>query len=229
MSLPYPDYDSIVDLYTKGIRSMYGLQGGQIRGKKGRLAENILEAIVSLAWHEIDGGVNRFNIKRRRVPVPINKSYVKNLIPESTRNYVEENVDEYIFRLELDKVVEIDNRFVLAIECKAFTENTMLRRTLRDFELALITNPDLRFCLFQLENSLGGDYGYPNKSEYLGSKSTHTIMSHSPEIRLEIITLLDSDHGRSGLIHIPQYFKELPVKNVATCVSKFRALLEPFL
>ena len=228
MPLAYPDYESIIDMYTKGIHSMYGGTGGQIRGAKGRLTENLLEAIVSLAWHEIGGEVNRFKIEKLRVPVLINENYVKNLMPESTRNYVAQNVDQYIFRLELDKVVEIDNRLVLAIECKAYTENTMLRRILRDCELTLITNPKLRFCLFQLENSLGGDYGDPNKLEYLGSKSTHTLMSHSPTISLKIITLLDGNHGQTGSIHIPEYFKKLPIKNVRTCVSKFRTLLEPF-
>lgn len=92
MSLPYPDYASIVDLYTESIHSMYGLTGGQIRGKKGRLTENLLEAIVSLAWHEIDGEMNRFNIEKRRVPVPINEDYVKNLTPESTRDDVVQNL-----------------------------------------------------------------------------------------------------------------------------------------
>ena len=229
MALLYPDYESIIVLYTEGIQAMYGLEGGQIRGKKGKLVETLLEVIVSLAWHEIGGGVNRINIEKRRVPVSINEDYVKNLTPESTCNYVRQNIDKYVFRLELDKVVEIDNQSVLAIECKAYTENTMLRRTLRDFELALITNPKLLFCLFQLENSLGGDYGDPNKSEYLGSMSSHALMSHSPTVSLEIITLLDSNQGRSGRIHKPEYFKKLPVENVATCVSKFCVLLEPFL
>ena len=228
MSLSYPDYESIVGLYTEGIHAMFGLEGGQIRGKKGKLAEELLVAIICLAWHEIGGGMNRINIEKRRVPVHINEDYVKNLVPEATRNYVLQNIDKYIFRLELDKVVEIDNEPVLAIECKAYTENTMLRRTLRDFELALITNPKLLFCLFQLENSLGGDYGDPNKSEYLGSTSSHALMSHSPTVSLKIITLLNDNHGRTGPIHIPKYFKELPLKNVASCVSKFRALLEPF-
>ena len=228
MALLYPDYESIIDLYTERVRSMFGQTGGQIRGKKGKLTEILLEAIVSLAWYEMGGDAGRFNIEKRRVPIHIDENYVKNLMPESTRNYVAENVDKYIFRLELDEVVEIDNQSVLAIECKAYTENTMLRRTLKDFELVLKLYPKLRFCLFQLENSLGGDYGDPNKWEYLGSKSTHTLMSHSPTISLEIITLLDDNHGRTGSIHIPEYFKELPVKNVATCVRKFRALLEPF-
>ena len=228
MPLLYPDYESIVDLYTESIYSMYDMTPGQIRSKKGKLTEKLLEAIVSLAWYEIGGEMNRFNVKTRRVPIPISENYVKNLMPESTRNYVLQNVDQYIFRLELDKVVRVDNQSVLAIECKSYTENTMIRRALRDFELALIINPDLLFCLFQLENALGGDYGEPNKSEYLGSKSTHTLMSHSPTVHLEIITLLDGNHGRVGPIHKPEYFKELPMENVATCVNKFRTLLKPF-
>ncbi|MCY3723557.1 MAG: hypothetical protein OXG97_15145 [Candidatus Poribacteria bacterium] len=72
MSLPYPDYASIVDLYIESIHSMYGLTGGQIREKKSRLTENLLEAIVSLAWHEMGGKMNQFNIERRRVPILIN-------------------------------------------------------------------------------------------------------------------------------------------------------------
>ena len=228
MPLFYPDYESIVDLYTESIYSMYNMTPGQIRAKKGKLVEKLLEAIVSLAWYKIAGEMNRFHIEKRRVSIPISENYVKNLMPESTRNYVLQNIDQYIFRLELDRVMKVDNQSVLAIECKAYTENTMLRRILRDFELALIINPDLLFCLFQLENALGGDYGEPNKSEYLGSKSTHTLMSHSPTVHLEIITLLDSDHGRHGLIHRRGYFKELPIKNVETCVSKFRALFEQF-
>ena len=228
MPLLYPDYESIIDLYTESIHSMYNMTPGQIRANKGQLTVKLLEAIVSLAWYEIGGEMNRFNVKRQLVPIPINEDYVKNLMPKSTRNYVLQNVDQYIFKLELDKVVTVDNQSVLAIECKSYTENTMLRRTLRDFELALLINPCLRFCLFQLENALGGDYGEPNKSEYLGSKSTHTLMSHSPTVHLEIITLLDGNHGQVGPIHKPEYFKELPVKNVKTCVNKFRTLLKPF-
>ena len=228
MALLYPDYGSIVDLYTEGIHSMYGLTGGQIRGKKGKLVEKLLETIVSLAWYEI-GDMSRFNIEKRRVPIPINENYVKNLMPESTRNYIVQNVDKYIFRLELDKVVEIDNQSVLAIECKSFTENTMLRRTLRDFELALKLDPKLLFCIFQLENALGGDYGDASKLVQLGSESTHTLLSHTPEVHLEIITLLDGDRKSNREIHKRQYFKELPVENVEICINKFKTLLEPFL
>ena len=83
--------------------------------------------------------------------------------------------------------------------------------------------------MFQLENSLGGDYGDAGKLVQLGSESTHTLLSHTPEVHLEIITLLDGDRKSNREIHKPQFFKELSVENVEICVSKFCAMLEPFL
>ena len=228
MQFRYPDYKSIVDLYTESIHLMSGLEGGQTRGKKGAFVENIIEAIVRLSWDELGGVANRLNIEKQTEPIAIEENYVKNLKYEYLRHHIRLNKNKYIYKVEFDRAVEIDNNLVLAIECKAFTDNTMLRRTLRDFELASIANPKLLFCLFQLENALGGDYGDPNKSEYLGSESTHTLMSHSPTVSLEIITLLDSNHHPTGLLHKPEHFKELPVENVITCVSKFRILLEFF-
>ena len=63
-SLAYPDYESIVDLYTESIYSMYNMTAGQIRGAKGALVENMANAIVRLAWHELGGEAKRFNIQR---------------------------------------------------------------------------------------------------------------------------------------------------------------------
>jgi len=105
----------------------------------------------------------------------------------------------------------------------------MLKRTLKDFELiAKLLYPNLMFCVFQLENGLGGDYGQASKSEQLGSESTHTLLSHTPAVRLEIITLLDGNRKSNREIHKRKYFKELPIENVAFCVNKFRVLLKPF-
>lgn len=228
-SLNYPDYESIVKLYTQEIHSMFGRTGGDIRGKKAKITEKLFEAIVYLAWHETGGESNQINIiGKRKVPVPIEKNYVKNLTPEATQNHVRQDIDKYIYELELDKVIEIDDQLVLAIECKAYTESTMLRRTLRDFELASISNPNLLFSLFQLENALGGDYGNPTKSEYLGSKPAHTLMSHSPRVKLEIITLVNGYRNSKKPIHVKAHFKELPIENVEACTKKFSTLLKPF-
>lgn len=103
-----------------------------------------------------------------------------------------------------------------------------VKKALKDFELALQLYPKLLFCLFQLENALGGDYGEPCKMEHLGSKSTHTLMSHSPAVQLEIITLLSENRTTKKEIHQPQHFKELPIENVIACVRKFQKLLKPF-
>ena len=66
MPLAYPDYESIVDLYTQSVGAMSGLAGGSTRGSKGSFVEGILvEAIVRLAWHEIGGEDNRLNIEKR--------------------------------------------------------------------------------------------------------------------------------------------------------------------
>lgn len=228
-SLDYPDYESIVNLYIESIHSMYKMTPGQIREAKGMLVENIVDAIVRLAWEEIGGEGYRFNIQRRTGEIAIEEDYVKNLTPEAVRSHVQQNKEKYIYKVELDRAVEIDDALVLGIECKSYIENAMLKRTLKDFELiAKRLYPKLIFCVFQFENSLGGDYGDVGKLVQLGSESTHTLLSHTPEVHLEIMTLLDGDRKSNREIHKPQFFKELPVVNVAMCVNKFRMLLEPF-
>ena len=229
MSLAYPNCKSIVDLYTESIHSMYEMTAGKIRGTKGALVENIVDAIVSLAWYEIGGEATRFDIRRQTGEITIEENYVKNLTPDTVRNHIQENRGKYVCKIVLDRAVEIDNTLVLGIECKSYIENAMLKRTLKDFELIVkLLYPKLLFCVFQLENGLGGDYGEVSKLEHLGSESTHTLLSHTPAVHLEIVTLLDGNRKSNREIHKRQYFKALPVENVESCVSKFRALLEPF-
>ena len=50
-SFRYPTYESIVELYSESIYSMYDMTPGQTRGAKGALVENIVDATVQLAWH----------------------------------------------------------------------------------------------------------------------------------------------------------------------------------
>lgn len=228
-SVDFPDYDSIIDLYTERIHSMYGKTGGQIRGAKGELVENMVDAITQLAWYEMGGKANRFNIRRQIRKIAINEDYVKNLRSEYIRDHIEQNKEQYTYKIELDKAVEIDNNLILGIECKSYMDNTMLRRTLKDFELVVkLLYPKLFFCVFQLINGLGGDYGEVRKQRQLGSRSTHTLMSYTPEINLEIITLLDGKMDPKRSIHDPKYFKELPVENIEICVNKFKNILKPF-
>lgn len=221
-----PNYESFVRLYTDSIHSMYKMTGGQIRSAKGKLVVNLLDAIVRQAWGEM-GEPERLEIQTQRVEIPINADYVRNLTPQATKAHVEENIEGCIYRVELDRAVLIDERLVLGIECKSYTENAMLKRALKDFELTLQRHPEMLFCLFQLENALGGDYGEPSKMDYLGSESTHTLLSHSP-VRLEIITLLNENRTTQREIHRPAHFKALPLENVEACIRKFQRLLRSF-
>lgn len=221
-----PNYESFVHLYTDSIHSMYEMTGGEIRSAKGKLVVNLLDAIVRQAWGEM-GEPERLEIRTQRVEIPINADYIRNLTPQATKAHVEENIEGYICRVELDRAALIDERLVLGIECKSYTENAMLKRVLKDFELTLQLHPKMLFCVFQLENALGGDYGEPCKTDYLGSESTHTLLSHSP-VRLEIITLLNENRTTQREIHRPAHFKALPLENVEACVKKFQRLLSPF-
>ena len=228
-SLEYPDYMSIVNLYTDSIRSMYGKTAGQIRGAKGALVENIVDAISKLAWHEIEGEANRFDIRKQTGKIAIHEDYIKNLNSEYIRDHIVENKGKYTYKVELDRAIEIDKQLIVGIECKSYIENAMFKRTLKDFELiGTLLYPNLLFCVFQLENSLGGDYGEISKLNQLGSTSTHTLLSHTPKVKLEIITLLDGNRKSNREIHKREYFKELPVENVEICVNKFKKILEPF-
>ena len=228
-SLEYPDYESIVEMYTKSVKSMSNMDGGETRGTKGAFVENIVDAIVSLAWCEIGGEANRFDIQKYTRKISISDEYVKTLTSQYIKNHIEQNKDEYIYEIELDRSVKIDQKLVLGIECKSYMDHAMFKRTLIDFGLITkLLYPKLLFCVFQLENGLGGDYGEVSKQEQLGSVSTHTLLSHTPEVYLEIITLLDGKRSSSKPIHKPKYFKELPEENVEICVNKFKDILQPF-
>ena len=228
MALRYPDYESIVGLYTESIHSMYNMTPGQTRAAKGALVENIVEAIIHLAWREAGGAVDRCSIDRQTAKLDIEENYVKNLRSEDIQHHIEKNKGKYFYKIELDRAVELDGQLILGIECKSYTDNAMFKRALKDFELALKLYPGLLFCLFQLENSLGGDYGDVSKQEPLGSPSTHTLLSHTSTVHLEIMTLLDGNRKSDREIHKREYFKKLPIENVEACVNKFRNLLEPF-
>ena len=124
------------------------------------LRKKIAEAIVSLAWHQMGGDSNRFQISQQKKTIPIREDYVNNLPSEYVKNHIRLNKNKYVYDVELDRAVSIDGEYVLGIECKAYTENAMFKRTLKDFELiARLIYPKLIFCIFQLENGLGGDYG----------------------------------------------------------------------
>ena len=202
--------------------------GGVIRAAKGKLVEAMATHIIRLAWQELGGQPDRLSLQdRRRYKVPIQRDYIK-LLPSELRKHIKANKDEYFFNAQVDVHVYIKKKFVMGVECKAYAENAMLKRILVDFRLLKSLHPDLICCLLQLENMLGGDYSQPLASSQLGSPRSHALMSHFPEVNLNVITLLEGDRKVNQPIHDPDYFKELRLESLDRAINRFSRLLKPF-
>ncbi len=107
---------------------------------------------------------------------------------------------------------------MIGIECKAYTENAMIKRILVDFHLLKTKAPDMRCYLFQLENQLGGDYSKVLKKPK-GSAPTHTLMSYFNNVDLRIITLLEGERKVDRPINKLQFFKPLPLDRLKMAVA----------
>lgn len=72
------------------------------------------------------------------------------------KDYIKAHKKDYYYGLSVDKHIFIDSKFVMGIECKAYTENAMIKRILVDFHLLKTVFPKISCYLFQLESQLGG-------------------------------------------------------------------------
>jgi uncharacterized protein YeeX (DUF496 family) len=132
------DYNTVVKVIDKDAKDDTSdrAYGGIIRSTKGRLQEHITEEIIKIAWKELGGEEERLNIDSKKHKIPINISYVKNKIKDNEiKKHILANINDYCYGLSVDKQVYIDGKFVLGIECKAYTENAMIKRILVDFYL----------------------------------------------------------------------------------------------
>jgi hypothetical protein len=182
--------------------------GGIIRAGKGKLVESIARHMVEIAWDKIGGEPKRLSLKKQTFKIPINKSYIERLKHKEVRDYIYSNISDYYYLLKTDVHVSIDNKMVMGIECKAYTENAMLKRIMVDFTLLKSVIPNLICVLLQLESQLTGDYSNPKKKIIYGSHSSHTIMSYF-DVDLNIITLLEGERKVDEPIHSPVHYKEL--------------------
>ena len=202
--------------------------GGIVRSAKGKLVESMATHMIRLAWQEAGGHPDRLSLQDRRgYKVPIQQDYIRSL-PSDLRQHIEANRDEYFYNAQVDVHVYIDDKFVMGVECKTYSENSMLKRVLVDFRLLKTLHPDLVCCLLQLESMLGGDYSEPLASPQLGSPRSHVLMSHFTEINLNVLTLLEGHRSVNQPIHNPDYFKELRPESLDNAINRFSQLLTPF-
>jgi len=202
--------------------------GGIVRAGKGALVESIAKTLVQIAWDNLKGKPERLSFDKQVIKVPIKKDYIEKLDNEEVKNYINQNIDKYFYRFSTDVHTYIDGKLAMGIECKAYTENAMLKRIMVDFTFLKEAYPDAKAVLLQLESQLGGDYSEIFKEIKMGSYSTHTIMSYF-DVDLLILTLLEGERKVDQPIHQSAYFKELKEKSVVNAVNIFKEILRPYL
>jgi hypothetical protein len=200
-------FDKFIKLYERIIRKTWRIRdGGTLRSLKGMLVEIMAEEMILLAWKNLGGKPSRIKINKMKYPIDDGKGN--------------------IYKLSQDKQVYIDDEFVLSVECKAYAEVAMYKRILVDSFLLKKHFPKLKFCLFQLESMLGGDYStavdHPN-----GSPSVKVLEHQFPNLNIEIITMLDGERNIKGEIHKKQFYKPLRPERLDYAIKYFeRALKE---
>lgn len=213
------NYKSVVKIVDSDAKdSKQRAYGGVIRAVKGKLQEHITQEIIEIAWNSIGGSLERISINSKKIEIPIKRDYVLKVDDRVVKEHILSNIDEYFFRASVDKHVFIDDKMVMGIECKAYTENAMVKRIMVDFSLIKRVVPKMSCYLFQLESQLGGDYSKLKRIEF-GSKSTHTLMSYFPKVKLNIFTFLKGERKVDRPIHKKGNFKSLTKKRVIEAIK----------
>ena len=197
--------------------------GGIVRAGKGNMLENIAKTLVILAWKDLGKDEKRLKIIGTRIKIPIKKEYIDGLEDKEVKEHILKNIKNYVYPYKSDVLVSIDNKPVFEIECKAYTENAMMKRILVDCTLLKRIYPKMKFALLQLESQLGGDYS-ELKDKPLGSSSTHTLLSMF-DIDLKIITLIKGERLVDKPIHKKEYFKPLTKDSLIKAIDDFKEIL----
>lgn len=213
--------DEQANAYSKEGSRAYG---GAIRAAKGILVESIAKNLIEIAWNELGECSTRLSFNKQIVRVPIKPTYLTRVRPIEVAEYIKTHLEEYFYGLKTDIHVCIDGQFIMGIECKAYTENAMLKRILVDFSLLKQVVPNLKCVLLQLESQLSGDYSQPLNPVIYGSPSTHTLLSYF-DVDLNIITLLEGERKVDQPIHKQPYYKALTEPALVKAVTTLKTLL----
>jgi hypothetical protein len=218
------DYNLSIQSFDVEARNSARSYGGWLRSKKGKLVEKLTERMIRIAWHELGEDPIRMSFEKRMFKYRMHTAYL-----DRTEDYMREtilkNIDKYYYGVKSDVHCQIDGKIVIAVECKAYAENAMLKRILVDFDLlSNFVDDTAQFYLLQLESQLGGDYSKVDFNSACGSGPTITLMSHF-RTSIKIITMLDGERKIDEPIHKKEFFKEMKVQRVRAVVDEFKSVL----
>lgn len=222
-------YDDLLENIEEAANTSDRAYGGYIRAFKGELVEYIARELVRITWEDVlDQDIKRLEINKTKMPVKLSDkyNYIDKIESPVVKGHILENRNDYVYKFGTDEQVFIDGKLVIPIECKAYTENAMMKRILFDAELMKELTGCDTYYLLQLESQLGGDYSELNDITY-GSKPTHVLMSHS-DVNLKIMTLLKGERKVDRPIHKPEFFKELKIEQLEKVVMEFKQVLSKY-
>lgn len=221
------EYNQLVKNIDDAAKTSDRAYGGMIRAFKGELVESIAAKLVKIAWSDIlHQQIYRLEINKKKMPIGISDDYIARISDPEVRNYVKDHRDSLIYKFGTDVQVFVDGKLVLPIECKAYTENAMIKRILFDAKLMKEAVGTQTYYLVQLESQLGGDYSELNEVTY-GSPATHALLSHV-DVDLIIITLLKGERKVDRPIHKIEFYKELKMKELKKAAEIFAEALRKY-
>ncbi len=223
-------YNSVIKgIEQKAIDDINRAYGGVIRAAKGTFVEDITKLLLIIAWEELGGKSERISFLKETRKLKIETKYINKIESQDVKEHILANIEDFNFVIKTDVHCSVDCELVIGVECKAYTENAMLKRILVDFTFMKKLWPNINCFLLQLENFMGGDYSELSKQITYGSKPTHTILSQFDDLNLEIITLLEGNRHVERPIHKEAFFKELEEKNLRLAIDKFKKVLIKYL
>jgi hypothetical protein len=219
--------EALSGLDERAIAEASRAYGGVVRAGKGGLVETIAASMAEAAWVSFLGQDQRritVSLKKSKIRVPLDKSYRgRESLSPAARAFLSSTDPSY--GIGPDVQVLIDDRLVLPIECKAYTEIAMFKRILVDATLMKRVAATPFYGLVQLESMLGGDY-CDCPADPAGSASLHTLMSYF-DVALIIVTLLKGERKVDRPIHKAAWAKQLEPRAVRQGIEQLSRAFEP--
>ena len=198
----------------------------RICGMHSLFVKNIAKTCIEIAWRNLGGKQSRLSFEKTPILVPLRKDYIKRIKDSKIKAYILQHIENYVYKFKTDIHVNIDGKLAIGTECKAYTENAMLKRIAVDSMFLKHAHPSAHNVLFQFESQLGGDYSDLSKDIHYGSYQTHTILSYFDDVDLHIITLLEGERKVDRPIHKKDFFKKLNRGSIGQAIKIFEDLLQ---
>tara|TARA_B100000287_G_C20527286_1_gene739394 strand:+ start:257 stop:997 length:741 start_codon:yes stop_codon:yes gene_type:complete len=193
--------------------------GGILRSNTGIFVEYAAHSLALMAWKDLGGDMDKIRISKEKILVPVKEEYIESQ-SEDIKSFLYSKRNQG-YQCSVDKHVFIENELVLAIECKAYAENAMLKRIITDMGFIQSAYPASKCYLFMLESQLGGDYS-ELKDNTLGSFSTHAIISNIGVRDFKILTHLQGNRLVKQPIFDRKFYKPISKRMLDRTLKLFK-------